>query len=104
MVTSVCQQGAQLDIKTVQQAQRGCAAFNQPTQGLTLYCNLTWRVLATCPAALLQDVRGDIFAFGLCMLELLTLKQLDPQHCLEVPQLLQQVRGVEAMVTCQDMQ
>lgn len=38
-----------------------------------------------------QDVRGDIFAFGLCMLELLTLKQLDPQHCLEVPQLLTQV-------------
>ncbi len=41
---------------------------------------------------LLQDVRGDIFAFGLCMLELLTLKQLDPQHCMEVPQLLEQVR------------
>lgn len=39
----------------------------------------------------LQDVRGDIFAFGLCMLELLTLKQLDPQHCMEVPQLLSQV-------------
>lgn len=39
-----------------------------------------------------QDVRSDIFAFGLCMLELLTLKQLDPQHCVEVPQLLQQVR------------
>jgi hypothetical protein len=38
-----------------------------------------------------QDVRGDIFAFGLCMLELLTLKQLDPQHCMEVPQLLTQV-------------
>lgn len=41
----------------------------------------------------LQDVRGDIFAFGLCMLELLTLKQLDPQHCMEVPQLLSQVTG-----------
>ena len=27
-----------------------------------------------------HDVRTDIFAFGLCMLELLTLKQLDPQH------------------------
>lgn len=38
-----------------------------------------------------QDVRGDIFAFGLCMLELLTLKQLDPQHCMDVPQLLHQV-------------
>jgi hypothetical protein len=47
---------------------------------------------------LLQDVRGDIFAFGLCMLELLTLKQLDPQHCLEVPQLLQQVRVVNNLV------
>jgi hypothetical protein len=53
-----------------------------------------------CAAALLQDVRGDIFAFGLCMLELLTLKQLDPQHCLEVPQLLQQVRvGVNGRTT-----
>jgi hypothetical protein len=41
---------------------------------------------------MLQDVSNDIFAFGLCMLELLTLKQLDPQHCVEVPQLLQQVR------------
>lgn len=41
---------------------------------------------------LVQDVSNDIFAFGLCMLELLTLKQLDPQHCVEVPQLLQQVR------------
>jgi WNK lysine deficient protein kinase len=38
-----------------------------------------------------QDVRNDIFAFGLCMLELLTLKQLDPQHYGEVPQLLTQV-------------
>jgi hypothetical protein len=49
---------------------------------------------AACCAAVspAQDVRGDIFAFGLCMLELLTLKQLDPQHCLEVPQLLTQVR------------
>lgn len=35
---------------------------------------------------------SDIFAFGLCMLELLTLKQLDPQHCGDVQQLLQQVR------------
>ncbi|WIA17815.1 hypothetical protein OEZ85_009324 [Tetradesmus obliquus] len=43
-----------------------------------------------------KDVRGDIFAFGLCMLELLTLKQLDPQHCLEVPQLLTQVPDAEA--------
>lgn len=40
-----------------------------------------------------QDVKNDIFAFGLCMLELLTLKQLDPQHCVEVPELLQQVRA-----------
>jgi hypothetical protein len=48
---------------------------------------------AVCACAcVLQDVRNDIFAFGLCMLELLTLKQLDPQHCVEVPQLLQQVR------------
>jgi len=27
------------------------------------------------------DTASDIFAFGLCLLELLTLKQLDPQHC-----------------------
>lgn len=49
-----------------------------------------------CPCRTLQDVRGDIFAFGLCMLELLTLKQLDPQHCMEVPQLLTQVTDEEA--------
>lgn len=37
------------------------------------------------------DTSSDIFAFGLCMLELLTLKQLDPQHCPELEPLLQEL-------------
>lgn len=39
---------------------------------------------------------SDIFAFGLCLLELLTLKQLDPQHCSAWPQLLETVQDDEA--------
>lgn len=38
-----------------------------------------------------HDVRSDIFAFGLCMLELLTLKQLDPQHSGDPLALLREV-------------
>lgn len=38
-----------------------------------------------------HDVRADIFAFGLCMLELLTLKQLDPQHSGDPLSLLDEV-------------
>ncbi len=34
----------------------------------------------------------DIFAFGLCMLELLTLKQLDPQHCEDLQVVLSEVQ------------
>jgi hypothetical protein len=34
------------------------------------------------------------------MLELLTLKQLDPQHCVEVPQLLEQVRDRSCTKQC----
>lgn len=45
---------------------------------------------------LTQDVRGDVFAFGLCMLELLTLKQLDPQHYSDLNQLKGEVQDAEA--------
>lgn len=38
------------------------------------------------------------------MLELLTLKQLDPQHCVEVPQLLQQVRRSNGQVNVLQIQ
>ncbi len=38
---------------------------------------------------------SDIFAFGLCMLELLTLKQLDPQHCPNIQALVAEVQDDE---------
>jgi WNK lysine deficient protein kinase len=38
---------------------------------------------------------SDIFAFGLCMLELLTLKQLDSQHCDDLQQILSEVQDEE---------
>lgn len=44
------------------------------------------------PGASTFDTASDIFAFGLCMLELLTLKQLDPQHCPDVQQLINEVQ------------
>jgi WNK lysine deficient protein kinase len=44
----------------------------------------------------LKDPRVDIFAFGLCMLELLTLKQLDPQHYSDYRDLVNEVQDGEA--------
>lgn len=44
------------------------------------------------------DTSVDVFAFGLCMLELITLKQLDPQHCSDWQQLLLEVPDEEARV------
>jgi WNK lysine deficient protein kinase len=41
----------------------------------------------------LKDPRVDIFAFGLVMLELLTLKQLDPQHYSDYRELVAEVGG-----------
>ena len=41
---------------------------------------------------------SDIFAFGLCMLELLTLKELDPQHCGDCKSSLAEVTDEEARV------
>ncbi|KAJ9506331.1 hypothetical protein QJQ45_005046 [Haematococcus lacustris] len=41
------------------------------------------------------DTATDIFAFGLCMLELLTLKQLDPQHCTDISSVLSEVQDEE---------
>jgi WNK lysine deficient protein kinase len=43
-----------------------------------------------------HDVRSDIFAFGLCMLELLTLKQLDPQHTVDTEALLDEVADADS--------
>mmetsp|Transcript_18095 Transcript_18095/g.31006 ORF Transcript_18095/g.31006 Transcript_18095/m.31006 type:complete len:475 (+) Transcript_18095:223-1647(+) len=43
----------------------------------------------------LHDPSADIFAFGLCMLELLTLKQLDPQHCHNLQDLINEVQDEE---------
>lgn len=48
------------------------------------------------PEEVLTCCCTDIFAFGLCMLELLTLKQLDPQHCENHQQALQEVQDEEA--------
>eukprot|EP00879_Flechtneria_rotunda_P000685 GHRR01000802.1.p1 GENE.GHRR01000802.1~~GHRR01000802.1.p1 ORF type:complete len:419 (+),score=136.04 GHRR01000802.1:1609-2865(+) len=68
--------------------------------GLATLIPLRWEESEQDPSpemqAMQKDVRGDVFAFGLCMLELLTLKQLDLQHCMEVPELLQQVTDGEA--------
>jgi WNK lysine deficient protein kinase len=43
-----------------------------------------------------SSAADDIFAFGLCMLELFTLKQLDAQHCQEWPQHLGDIPDEEA--------
>lgn len=42
------------------------------------------------------DASSDIFAFGLCILELLTLKQLDPQHCAEWPEVVAEIPDEDA--------
>jgi len=44
----------------------------------------------------LKDPRVDVFAFGLCMLELLTLKQLDPQHYSDYRDLVTEVQDGDA--------
>lgn len=41
------------------------------------------------------DTATDIYAFGLCMLELVTLTQLDLQHCTDVQKLLAEVPDEE---------
>jgi WNK lysine deficient protein kinase len=43
-----------------------------------------------------SSMADDVFAFGLCMLELFTLKQLDAQHCQEWPQYLSDIPDEEA--------
>lgn len=48
------------------------------------------------PADEVFDAASDIFSFGLCMLELLTLKQLDQQHHQHLPQLLAEVQDEES--------
>lgn len=42
------------------------------------------------------NASGDVFAFGLCMLELITLHQLDPQHCVDYSGVLDEVPDEEA--------
>jgi WNK lysine deficient protein kinase len=70
--------------------------------GLATLIPLRWEADGTGPtpeaadAVNRHDVRSDIFAFGLCMLELLTLKQLDPQHTADTAALLGEVTDDEA--------
>uniref|UniRef100_A0A7R9V354 non-specific serine/threonine protein kinase n=1 Tax=Chlamydomonas euryale TaxID=1486919 RepID=A0A7R9V354_9CHLO len=65
--------------------------------GLATLTPYRWRgAERECAAQDPLDVSSDIFAFGLCMLELLTLKQLDPQHCSEWEGLLQMVDDEDA--------
>lgn len=65
--------------------------------GLATLIPLRWEADGSSPSAECadavnrHDVRSDIFAFGLCMLELLTLKQLDPQHTGDPQALLNEV-------------
>mmetsp|Transcript_6760 Transcript_6760/g.18124 ORF Transcript_6760/g.18124 Transcript_6760/m.18124 type:complete len:443 (-) Transcript_6760:1802-3130(-) len=47
------------------------------------------------------DPATDIFAFGLCLLELLTLKQLDPQRCNDYIELLADVPDEDSRVFVQ---
>eukprot|EP00798_Chlamydomonas_sp_ICE-L_P025757 gene25757-11421_t len=48
------------------------------------------------PQASVMDESADVFAFGLCLLELLTLQQLDPQHCSEWEEQLQLVTDLDS--------
>ncbi|GBF94812.1 hypothetical protein Rsub_07984 [Raphidocelis subcapitata] len=70
--------------------------------GLATLIPLRWEADGTGPspeaaeAVNRHDVRTDIYAFGLCMLELLTLKQLDPQHTADTGEVLQEVTDDEA--------
>lgn len=50
------------------------------------------------PAAPENSMASDIFAFGLCMLELITLKQLDQQHCADWEATLAEVADEDARV------
>lgn len=49
--------------------------------GLATLLPKRWENGNCSPMLLTTAMPSDIFAFGLCMLELLTLEQLDPQHC-----------------------
>lgn len=49
------------------------------------------RLAFLLPRPLFALFYADIFAFGLCMLELITLKQLDPQHCHNLQELINDI-------------
>eukprot|EP00798_Chlamydomonas_sp_ICE-L_P006588 gene6588-3241_t len=50
-----------------------------------------------CPEPPAMDQSGDVFAFGLCLLELLTLKQFDPQHCVDWEGQLDSIADLESI-------
>eukprot|EP00798_Chlamydomonas_sp_ICE-L_P011800 gene11800-16077_t len=49
--------------------------------GLATLMPYRWEGDENNPCVPEMNESADVFAFGLCLLELLTLKQLDPQHC-----------------------
>ena len=64
--------------------------------GLATLMPYRWEGAGPQPEQPVMDQAADVFAFGLCMLELLTLKQLDPQHCSQWEQLLADLLDDEA--------
>ena len=63
--------------------------------GLATLMPYRWEGSGPAPQQQLpMDASCDIFAFGLCILELLTLKQLDPQHCDDWPHLVANVQVI----------
>jgi WNK lysine deficient protein kinase len=64
--------------------------------GLATLMPYRWDGSGPPPQQLPMDASSDIFAFGLCILELLTLKQLDPQHCAEWPMVVAEIQDEDA--------
>lgn len=62
--------------------------------GLATLIPYRWDGAPTDPLPL--EAESDIYAFGLCILELLTLKQLDPQHCEQWPELVAELQDEDA--------
>ena len=65
--------------------------------GLATLMPYRWEGSGPAPQQLPMDASCDIFAFGLCILELLTLKQLDPQHCDDWPHLVANVQVIACL-------
>jgi WNK lysine deficient protein kinase len=64
--------------------------------GLATLMPYRWDGTGERPQPLPMNSSSDIFAFGLCILELLTLKQLDPQHCSDWQQVVAEVADEDA--------